>query len=160
MIIPEREGKHMEHVLQSVKFYFRNGDVWSVDHKDFSDIWISRVTTSYGRIDGGKIEEIHPCKSFQADIMPDADHGGENDIAAVQAGMFERVVKYQDIEKCEVQFGEEAALEEPIMIYFPFKQKDVNGLDNQYQPSDISKKDGHLHIVIDRHKTVFDVYND
>lgn len=150
----------MEHVLKSVKFYFRNGDTWTVSHKDFSDIWISRVTTSYGRIKGGKIEEIHPCKAFKADIMPDADHSDENDISTVQAGVFERVTKYQDIEKCEVQFGEEANLEEPIMIYFPFKQKDGEGIDNLYQSSAISKKDGHLHIMIDRKKTVFDVYGD
>lgn len=149
----------MEHVLQNVKFYFRNGDTWLVDHKDFSDIWISRVTTSYGRIDGGKIEEIHPCKSFRADIMPDADHAGDNNsISAVQSGMFERITKYQDIEKCEVQFGEEAELEEPIMIYFPFKQKDSEGIDNAYQTAEISKRDGHLHVIIDKHANVFDVY--
>ena len=43
----------MERALEALKFHFRNGDTWTVHHQDISDLWIGRVTTSYGRIKGG-----------------------------------------------------------------------------------------------------------
>ena len=58
-----------EHVFEQLIFHFRNGDEWTVEHDELADVWISRVTTSYGRIHGGQIQEIHPCKSFKVEIL-------------------------------------------------------------------------------------------
>ncbi|MCD2255206.1 hypothetical protein ACNAN0_07110 [Agrilactobacillus fermenti] len=148
----------MDHVFKELKFYFRNGDEWVVNHKEFNDLWISRITTSYGRIKGGRMQEIHPCKSFKADINPEADHANSTDIntGSLEMGMFGRATKYQDIERCELFFDDKGSQE----IYFPFKNKDSSGLDNVYQTSYVSQKDGHLYIVIDQNKTVFDEYPD
>lgn len=147
----------MEHVFKALKFYFRNGDDWVIDHDEFNDLWISRVTTSYGRIKGGPMKEIHPCKSFKADILPEADHASTKDIntGSLEMGMFGRAMKYQDIERCEIVFEGD---QKPNEIYFPFKNKDSSGLDNIYQTSYISSKNGHLYIAIDAEKTVFELY--
>ncbi|KRM36548.1 hypothetical protein FC83_GL002420 [Agrilactobacillus composti DSM 18527 = JCM 14202] len=148
-----------DHVFKELKFYFRNGDQWVINHDEFTDLWISRVTTSYGRIKGGRMQEIHPCKSFKADINPEADHASTDDIntGSLEMGMFGRATKYQDIERCALIFEDD---QEDAEIYFPFKNKDISGLDNIYQTSYISKKNGHLYIVIDQDKTVFDQYPD
>lgn len=149
-----------EHVFKKMRFYFRNGDQWEVAHDEMADIWLSRVTTSYGRINGqGRMQEIHPCKSFRVDILPQADHSQSLDIntGSLEMGMFERVTKYQDIEKCDLIFSDDAD-RKPLQIYFPFKQKDTSGLDNLYQSSVVSEQNGHLYIVIDAHDTVFDLY--
>ncbi|WP_125581770.1 MULTISPECIES: hypothetical protein [Lacticaseibacillus] len=147
-----------EHVFEQLVFHFRNGDEWTISHKELADIWISRVTTSYGRINGGNIQEIHPCKSFKVEILPEADHVKSSDIntGSLELGMFGRAMKYQDIEKMDLQFDEEGS--NGIQIYFPFAQKDPSGLDNQYQTSKVSTKNGHLYIVIDAEHTVDDEY--
>jgi len=148
-----------EHVFEELHFYFRNGDEWTVSHKELADIWISRVTTSYGRINGGRIEEIHPCKSFKVEILPEADHVKSEDIntGSLELGMFGRATKYQDIEKMDLVFDRNDA-NQTIQIYFPFKQKDPSGLDNTYQSSQVSQKNGHLYVVIDAESTVTDEY--
>lgn len=146
-----------EHAFKELKLYFRNGDEWIINHDELADIWISRVTTSYGRINGGALQEIHPCKSFKAEILPEADHVKSEDIntGSLEQGMFGRATKFQDIEKMSLTF--EDVKKEPISVYLPFKDKDETGLDNQYQTSKISK-DGHLFIVIDAENTVNDLY--
>jgi len=48
----ERVYKMTKHVFKELKFYFRNDDTWTVNHGEMRDVWISRVTTSYGRIKG------------------------------------------------------------------------------------------------------------
>ncbi|ETY74230.1 hypothetical protein [Lactiplantibacillus fabifermentans] len=148
----------MERALDALKFYFRNGDTWVVKHNDISDLWISRVTTSYGRIKGGKMTIIHPCKSFKAEFLPDADavDPDATNLSSVTSGMFERVLQYQDIEKLDILFGDERGSER---VYLPFKAKDVDGIDNVYQTSSMSK-DGKLHLVVDDDRTVIDVYKD
>ncbi|KRO18275.1 hypothetical protein [Lacticaseibacillus saniviri] len=147
-----------EHVFSELHFHFRNGDEWTVSHKELADIWISRVTTSYGRIRGGKIQEIHPCKSFKVEILPEADHVKSTDInnGSLELGMFGRATKYQDIEKMDLLF-DDSSDKEPLQIYFPFKQKDPSGLDNAYQTSRMGDN-GHLYIVIDADATVDDEY--
>ena len=148
-----------EHVFEELHFHFRNGDEWTVSHKELEDIWISRVTTSYGRINGGRMQEIHPCKSFKVDILPEADHVKSSDIntGSLELGMFGRATKYQDIEKMDLVFSDDAD-KEPLQIYFPFKQKDPSGLDNAYQTSVVSQKNGHLYIVIDAEANVTTEY--
>lgn len=144
------------HVFEQLVFHFRNGDAWTIAHSELADIWISRVTTSYGRIHGGQIQEIHPCKSFKVEILPEADHVKSTDIntGSLELGMFGRATKYQDIEKMDLVFSQD----NEIQIYFPFAQKDPNGLDNQYQTSKVGTKNGHLYVVIDPKATVEDEY--
>ncbi len=156
-----RKGGIMKHVFKELKFYFRNDDTWTVNHGEMSDVWISRVTTSFGRINGGRMEEIHPCKSFRVEILPEADYIKDTDVstAAMADGMFNRIIKYQDLEKVDIIFGEEEG-KEPMQIYFPFKQKDAEGLDNAYQTSAISKKTGKLYLTVNKEKTVYDVYKE
>jgi len=146
----------MKQALEALKFYFRNGDTWEVHHQDISDLWIGRVTTSYGRIKGGEMTIIHPCKSFKAEFTPDADAVDANttQLSSVTSGMFERVTHYQDIEKIDILFGDERPTEQ---IYLPFKPKDIDGIDNVYQTSSISN-DGKLHLVVDSDRTVVDIY--
>lgn len=98
-----------EHVFEQLIFHFRNGDEWTVEHDELADVWISRVTTSYGRIHGGQIQEIHPCKSFKVEILPEADHVKSSDIntGSLEMGMFGRATKYQDIEKMDLVFNAE-----------------------------------------------------
>lgn len=149
-----------EHVFKEIKFYFRNGDEWTVSHKELVDVWVARITTSFGRINGeGRMQEVHPCKSFKAEIAAEADHVKSTDIntGSLESGMFERVSKYQDIEKCDIVFENEQ--DKPTMqIYFPFKKKDSSGLDNLFQTSRIDDQNGHLYLVINAEQTVFDVY--
>lgn len=146
-----------EHVFEQLVFHFRNGDEWTVQHDELTDVWISRVTTSYGRIHGGQIQEIHPCKSFKVEILPEADHVKSSDIntGSLEMGMFGRATKYQDIEKMDLVFDDQT--KKQVQIYFPFKQKDPSGLDNEYQTSKLAKN-GHLYIVIDAQHTVDDEY--
>ncbi|KZU16086.1 hypothetical protein Nizo2264_0216 [Lactiplantibacillus plantarum] len=148
----------MERALEALKFHFRNGDTWTVHHQDISDLWIGRVTTSYGRIKGGHMTIIHPCKSFKAEFKPDADaiDPDTTQLSSVTSGMFERVTHYQDIEKIDILFGDERGSEQ---IYLPFKPRDADGIDNIYQTSSLAS-DGKLHLVVDDERTVFDVYGD
>ncbi|GKQ42730.1 hypothetical protein RD055328_06530 [Companilactobacillus sp. RD055328] len=148
-------------VFKELKFYFRNGDTWTVDHKEMSDIWLARVTTSYGRINGGKMQEIHPCKSFKIEILKEANYQKETDKISMttSVGMFDRVMNYQDIEKCDLIF-DDVNTDENLQIYFPFKAKNSEGLDNIYQTSAISKQNENLYVVIDAKANVFDKYQD
>ncbi|MFD1471331.1 hypothetical protein [Companilactobacillus mishanensis] len=150
-----------KHVFKELKFYFRNGDTWTVDHGEMSDVWISRVTTSFGRIEGGRMQEIHPCKRFRIEILPEADYIKDTDVstAAMADGMFNRIIKYQDIEKLDIEFGPDEN-KEPMEIYLPFKQKDAEGLDNVYQSSAISKQNGNLYVAVDEDHSVYDLYKD
>ncbi|MFD1485846.1 hypothetical protein ACFQ5J_11475 [Lacticaseibacillus baoqingensis] len=145
-----------EHTFQQLVFHFRNGDEWTVAHDELADIWISRVTTSYGRINGGQIQEIHPCKSFRVEVLPQADHVKSSDIntGSLELGMFGRATKYQDIERMDLVFDADRTNQ----IYFPFTAKDPSGLDNAYQTSQVDPISGHLFIVIDPDHTVKDIY--
>lgn len=147
-------------VFKELKFYFRNGDTWTINHKEMSDVWLARVTTSYGRIDGGKMQEIHPCKSFKIEILKEADYHKDSDSVSgsTAAGMFDRVMSYQDIQKCDLIFDDND--DDDMQIYFPFKAKDSEGLDNIYQTSAISKKNENLYIVIDSKANVLDKYGE
>lgn len=145
-----------EHTFEQLVFHFRNGDEWTVSHDELADIWISRVTTSYGRINGGRIQEIHPCKSFRVEILPQADHVKSSDIntGSLELGMFGRATKYQDIERMDLVFDKDRTSQ----IYFPFAAKDPSGLDNAYQSSYSDPVSGHLFIVIDPDHSVKDIY--
>lgn len=145
-----------EHTFEQLVFHFRNGDEWTVGHEELADIWISRVTTSYGRINGGRIQEIHPCKSFRVEILPQADHVKSSDIntGSLELGMFGRATKYQDIERMDLVLSADHSSQ----IYFPFMAKDPSGLDNANQTSKVDPVSGHLFIVIDEAHTVQDIY--
>ena len=70
--------------------------------------------------------------------------------------MFNRALKYQDIEKMEILFQSG----KPDMVYFPYKDLDTEGLDNEYQSTRVSEKTKSLYIVINPDQTVDDVYAD
>ena len=44
------------------------------------------------------------------------------------------------------------------LVYFPYKDKSTEGLDNVYQTTKISEKNNNLYIVIDPTQTVEEVY--
>ena len=46
----------------------------------------------------------------------------------------------------------------PDIVYFPYEDKDGDGLDNVHQSTKVSEKNGCLYIVIDPTKNVDDVY--
>ena len=46
----------------------------------------------------------------------------------------------------------------PDLVYFPYKDKTDEGLDNIYQSTKVSEKTKNLYIVIDPTQTVDDVY--
>ena len=67
---------------------------------------LKKVTTSFGRINGGEFQEIHPCESLRIEIFPEADHVMSEDInlGGLELGMFERVKKYSDIELMDILY--------------------------------------------------------
>ncbi|MBF0780712.1 MULTISPECIES: hypothetical protein [unclassified Granulicatella] len=141
--------------MKALKFYFRNGETWTVDRASIGDLWIKQITTSFGRIGNGDFQKIHPCESLKIEILPVADHVNTSDInlGGLEQGMFGRVRTYQDIEKMDILFD----TNEADTIYFPYKALDVDGMDNEYQSS-IVASNGHLYIVVDPQKQVNDVY--
>ncbi|MGO2083582.1 hypothetical protein [Vagococcus sp.] len=146
--------------MTSFKFYFRNGETWSIDREYIGDLWISQVTTSYGRINGSDFQKIHPCEGLKIEILNEADHVQTDDInlGGLELGMFSRALKYQDIEKMSIHFDDATS----DLIYFPYKDKETpgqEGLDNLYQSTKVSK-DNHLYIVINANQSVNDVYGD
>lgn len=152
--------------MAALKFTFRNGETWTIKRENVGDLWIKQVTTSYGRIGGSNFQEIHPCESLRIEIRPEADHVHSNDInlGGIEAGMFSRVRKYQDIEMMDIMYTDEDHPKSDVIvqsdtIYFPYLALDTDGNDNKYQTSRIST-DNNLYIVIDPEKTVEDIYTD
>ncbi|MDR0922321.1 MAG: hypothetical protein LBM95_08065 [Lactobacillales bacterium] len=151
----------MSKVMSALKFYFRNGETWTIDRRYIGDLWIKQVTTSFGRINGGDFVEIHPCEGFKIEIFQEADHVTTTDInlGGLELGMFERAIKYPDIEKMDIIYK----VGSPDMIYFPYKDKltlNTQGIDNEYQSTKIGEETKSLYIVINPTQTVEDVYAD
>ncbi|MBS4749549.1 hypothetical protein KG091_00510 [Carnobacteriaceae bacterium zg-ZUI78] len=145
-------AKEMTHL----KFYFRNGETWTVERRTIGDLWIKQITTSFGRIGESDFQKIHPCGSFRIEVYPEADHVNTKDInlGGLEQGMFGRVRTYQDIEKMDIVFDTNDA----DTVYFPYKALDEDGMDNKYQSSVVASN-GHLYIVVDSEKTVNDIYH-
>lgn len=148
----------MSKVMTSLKFYFRNGETWTVDRRHIGDLWIKKVTTSFGRINGGDFVEIHPCEAFKIEIYPEGDHVATQDInlGGLELGMFARAVKYEDIEYMDINYHTGT----PDRVYFPYADKTSEGLDNLHQSTKISEANKCLYIVIDPTQTVDDLYAD
>lgn len=146
--------------MTSFRFYFRNKETWTINRENIGDLWIKQITTSFGRINGGDFEKINPCEAFRIEILEEADHVQTDDInlGGLELGMFERALKYQDIEKMAISFDD--ASED--LIYFPYEDKGTpgqEGLDNKFQSTKIST-DGKLYIVINPDQNVADIYKD
>ncbi len=71
-------------------------------------------------------------------------------------GMFNRALKYEDIERMEILYRNGTH----DLVYFPYLDKGTEGLDNQYQSTKISEKTGNLYIVINPDQRVEDVYGE
>lgn len=154
----------MKKMMSALKFVFRNGETWTIERKHIGDLWIKQVTTSYGRIGEDDFQEIHPCESLKIEIDREADAVNSSDInlGGLEAGMFDRVKKFQDIEMMDILYrdnpnGQKDLCAERDRIYFPYKAVDSDGHDNEYQSSLVSSND-QLYIVIDPEKTVQEVY--
>ena len=147
--------------MSGLRFIFRNGETWTIDRKLIGDLWIKKVTTSFGRINGSEFQEIHPCESLRIEIFPEADHVMSEDInlGGLELGMFERVQKYSDIEMMDILYygTDDATIKLADRIYFPYQAEDEDGNDNHYQSSKIGPR-GHLYIVIDPTHAVDDLY--
>lgn len=146
--------------MTGFRFYFRNKETWTITKENIGDLWIKQITTSFGRINGGDFEKINPCEGFKIEINEEADHVQTDDInlGGLELGMFERALKYQDIEKMAIIFDDG----EEDLIYFPYQDKatpGLEGLDNLYQSTKISNA-GKLYIVIDPNQSVTDIYAD
>lgn len=153
----------MKKVMAALKFIFRNGETWTVNREHIGDLWIKQVTTSYGRIGNSDFQEIHPCESLRIEIFQEADSVKTHDInkGGLEAGMFERVKKYEDIEKMDILYQDadhpkSDTIVQSDRIYFPYQSADVDGNDNSYQTSKVVN--GRLYIVIDSTRTVDDIY--
>ena len=151
-----KESSIMSREIQAIKLYFRNGETWTIDHKYIGDLWIKQISTSFGRIKGSDFVEIHPCEGFKIEVAQEGDHVATNDInlGGLESGMFARALKYEDIERMELIFE----ADETQLVYFPYKDKASDGLDNIYQSTKISEKTNKLYIVIDPNTTVDEVY--
>ncbi|MGC6769702.1 hypothetical protein [Enterococcus sp. LJL51] len=146
----------MAREMTGLKFYFRNGETWTIGRRYIGDLWIKQITTSFGRINGSEFVEIHPCAGFKIEIFQEGDHVQTHDInmGGLESGMFARALKYEDIERMEILYKSGT----PDLVYFPYKDKSDEGLDNQYQSTKVSEKTNSLYIVIDPTQTVDDVY--
>ncbi|WP_025730394.1 hypothetical protein [Atopobacter phocae] len=154
----------MKKVMSALRFILRNGETWTVNRNLIGDLWIKQVSTSFGRINGGGFQEIHPCESIKIEILPEADSVLSEDInlGGLESGMFERVMKHPDIEMMDILYRD---LEHPKSdtivakdrIYFPYTPEDEDGNDNGYQSSKLGK-DNHLYLVIDPNNHVDDIY--
>ncbi|MGX6961148.1 hypothetical protein [Vagococcus xieshaowenii] len=144
--------------MNALKFYFRNGETWTIERENIGDLWIRQITTSFGRINGGDFQKINPCEGIKIEIFEEADHVLTDDInqGGLESGMFGRALQYQDIEKMGIVFDNE----DEDLVYFPYKDKATpgqEGLDNVYQ-STKAGKNNHLYIVIDPNETVDSIY--
>lgn len=99
---------------------------------------IKHITTSFGRIHGSEFVEIHPCEGFKIEIFQEGDHVQTHDInlGGLELGMFSRALKYEDIERMEILYKNGT----PDLVYFPYKDKTDEGLDNIYQSTKVSEK--------------------
>ena len=70
--------------------------------------------------------------------------------------MFSRALKYEDIERMEIIYQTGT----PDLVYFPYKDKSTEGLDNEYQSTRVSEKTKSLYIVIDPAQSVDEVYGE
>ena len=155
----------MKKVMAHLKIIFRNGETWTINREHIGDLWIKQVTTSYGRIGNSEFQEIHPCESLRIELSQEADHVHSSDInlGGIEAGMFNRVAKYQDIEMMDIMYHDEDhpksdTIVQSDRIYFPYKALDTDGNDNEYQSSKVVKDK--LYIVVDPNHTVDDIYPD
>ena len=141
--------------ITTFKFVFHNGGEWEVPVELIGDIWIKRVSTSIGRIRGGNIVEIHPAQAFRIEILPNADtvKVDDNNKGALEVGIFETIVKNNDIELLKNTWDNQDEEE----IYFPFDTVEESGTENKYMTSKIQDKK--LYIVINENNTVEDIYN-
>ncbi|MGX7351376.1 hypothetical protein RU97_GL000790 [Enterococcus canis] len=151
----------MAREMTGLKFYFRNGETWTIDRKFIGDLWIKHITTSFGRIKGSDFVEIHPCDGLKIEIFQEADHVQTDDInlGGLELGMFSRALKYEDIERMEILYKSG----NPDLVYFPYKDKATphqEGLDNEYQSTKVNETTNTLYIVIDPTQTVEAVYSD
>ena len=148
----------MAREMTALKFYFRNGETWTINRRFIGDLWIKQITTSFGRINGSEFVEIHPCAGIKIEIYPEGDHVATLDmnLGGLDLGLFARAWKYQDIERMEILFK----AGKPDMVYFPYKDKDTEGLDNVYQTTKVSEETKSLYIVINPEQTVDDVYGE
>jgi len=46
----------MKKVMSGLRFVFRNGETWTINRRLIGDLWIKKVTTSFGRINGGEFQ--------------------------------------------------------------------------------------------------------
>lgn len=146
----------MARQMKALKLLFRNGETWTIDRRYIGDLWIKQISTSFGRINGGDFVEIHPCEAFKIEVFQEGDHVATHDInlGGLELGMFARALKYQDIERMEILYLHGA----PDLIYFPYKDKTTDGLDNVYQSTKVSEKTKSLYIVIDPSNSVDTIY--
>ena len=128
----------MAREMTGLKFYFRNGETWTIDRRFIGDLWIKHITTSFGRIHGSEFVEIHPCEGFKIEIFQEGDHVQTHDInlGGLELGMFSRALKYEDIERMEILYKNGT----PDLVYFLTKIKTDEGLDNIYQSTKVSEK--------------------
>ena len=151
----------MVKTMQGLKFYFRNGETWTINRQHIGDLWIRQIHRSFGRIHGGDFETIHPCEGLKIEIFPEADNVQTDDInlGGLELGMFSRALKYEDIEKMDFLYERGT----PDQVYFPYLDKGTpgqEGLDNQYQTTKVSKINHNLYIVIENGRTVEEIYSD
>ena len=48
----------MSKEMTALKFYFRNGETWTINRRHIGDLWIKQITTSFGRINGSELKSI------------------------------------------------------------------------------------------------------
>ena len=142
--------------LQAVKFHFHNGGEWKVDSKYIGDLWIKRISTSIGRIDGGEIKEIHPAQALKIEILAEADTVETNDInkGSLEVGIFETVLKNKDVEWMTLIWKEK----DDQVVYFPFASQDQeSGTENLHMSAKVEENKS-LYVVIDENHRVDDFY--
>ncbi|UQF71008.1 hypothetical protein M2901_09680 [Vagococcus lutrae] len=146
--------------MTALKFFFRNGETWTIKRENIGDLWIKQISTSFGRINGSDFQKINPCEALRIEILEEADHVQTDDInlGGLEMGMFARALKYEDIEKMAIVFDNGTE----DLIYFPYEDKMTEGqegLDNKHQTTKIGKNKN-LYIVIDPKETVETIYQD
>lgn len=142
--------------VEQFRFHFHNGGEWSVPIEHIGDLWIKRVSQSIGRINGqGEITEIRPAQGLKIEILPEGDTNEPSSInkGALEAGMFETVVKNDNIEWMTLVWDDGAKEE----IYFPFEPSTPDKTDNVHMTAKIGEN-RHLYIVISDKETVDDIF--
>ena len=64
----------MKREVVGLKFFFRNGETWTIGKEHIGDLWIKQITKSFGRIGTSDFQEIYPCESLRIEIAQEADH--------------------------------------------------------------------------------------